>query len=283
MKLDNLIEYTTETYKLIEDSTISRQKRSNTISNTLPQEYRRQELKERTGNLMLNIMLVGPTGAGKSSTINALIGKEDADVGYGADPKTKQIKSFRLNSHIKLWDTPGLGDSPEEDSKHINKIISLLHRDCSKSNTIYGKKIDLVLVIIDGSGRDMGTVFSCVKRYIMPVIEHNNILFAVNQADMAMKGRHFDTEQSRPDKTLTEFLNKQGATIQHRIEESVGLKINKPVIFSALYHFNLTGLLDLIIDNPEWKMRKSRIYNTGYQREETIWDILEDFFDSVFG
>ena len=47
-------------------------------------EYRMNEMKEKFQFPPLNILLIGVTGAGKSSTINALLGSEAAKVGIGA-------------------------------------------------------------------------------------------------------------------------------------------------------------------------------------------------------
>lgn len=168
--------------------------------------YRLDELEERIDGLPLNIMLVGPTGAGKSSTINALLRMEKATVGYGVEPETMETKSYKFNRYIKFYDTPGLGDSPEQDKKHIRKIRSLLNRVYKKNDVSLGKTIDLVIVIIDGSSRDNGTVFSFVKNNIMPLIDKDNIIFIVNQADMAMKGRHFDQTNRKPDEILQRYL-----------------------------------------------------------------------------
>ena len=61
-------------------------------------------------------MLVGSTGSGKSSTINALFNMDIAKVGVGVDPETTDIAKFELDNLI-IWDTPGLGDGIDSDKK----------------------------------------------------------------------------------------------------------------------------------------------------------------------
>ncbi len=76
-----------------------------------------------------NIMLVGATGCGKSSTINALFScnrqeeyVEAAKVGSRADPETRDIERYRIGNLI-LWDTPGLGDGTKIDAHHREVIM----------------------------------------------------------------------------------------------------------------------------------------------------------------
>ena len=170
-------------------------------------------------------MLVGATGCGKSSTINALfaVGEnseeaaaddEDVDteekapkktyvevakVGSKADPETKDIEKYRIGNLV-LWDTPGLGDGTEIDEHHKEVITELLREEDDDGNAL----IDLVLVILDGSTRDLGTSYKILNDVIIPELKEdtNRILIALNQADIAMKtGRHWDYEKNEPDET----------------------------------------------------------------------------------
>ncbi len=219
-------------------------------------EYRLDEMKEKFQFPPLNILLIGATGAGKSSTINALLGEEAAKVGFGADPETKEVRKYKINDYLCFYDTPGLGDSPQDDAEHMKKIVSYLNRPCGKKG-VSGKLIDKVLVVIDGSTRDFGTISALLNNYIFQGLDAEDVLFAVNQADMAMKGRHWNDRAAEPDAKLTEFLEEKAESVRQRIKESTGKTINTPVFYSAAHGFNITQLIDFIVDNSN-SQRKER-------------------------
>ena len=114
--------------------------------------------------------------------------------------------------------------------------------------------IDLVLVILDGSTRDLGTSYQILNEVIIPELgdDTGRILIALNQADIAMKtGRHWDYEKNEPDDTLKAFLEDKVASIRTRIKEDTGLDIT-PVYYCAgykeesgavVYPYNLSKLL----------------------------------------
>ena len=214
-------------------------------------DYRLDDIQNKMQRMQihpLDVLVVGVTGAGKSTTLNTFFQKEVAEIGLGVDPKTMEARSYRLNTQVRLWDTPGFGDSVERDARHAQAIKSLLQRTYHLDGTAYGL-VDLVLVILDGGSRDMGTTNRLLQDIILPFIQPDRVLVAINQADMGMKGQHWDRYRNTPDDVLQSFLWDKEASIIQRVRQSTGLIIRNPVSYSALYDYNITGLYDLIIDN----------------------------------
>lgn len=287
-------------------------------------EEEKKELLKRLRNFCnteTNIMLVGATGCGKSSTINALFSvgvetkktaadDEDIDdeekvskkcyvevakVGSKTDPETKDIERYRIGNLV-LWDTPGLGDGTELDEHHKEVITELLREEHEDGNAL----IDLVLVILDGSTRDLGTSYKILNDVIIPELKEdtNRILIALNQADIAMKtGRHWDYEKNEPDETLTAFLNEKVESIRKRIKEDSNLDV-EPVYYCAGYEeesgdvvrpYNLSKLLYYMMNSLPAQKRvaimegintDSNNYEHNDDREDYNEGIKESFYDS---
>ena len=203
----------------------------------------------------LDVLVVGGTGAGKSSTINSLFATEVSKVGRGWNPETMDVTAHELNDTLRFWDSPGLGDGKEADKKHKKKLIDTLYEDYYLEGGQYGL-IDLVLVLVDGSNRDMGTVYSLLNDIIVPNFQADRILIAINQADMAMKGKHWNEQLNCPDCVLSEFLEEKVDSIVVRVKEGTGIKVKKPVFYSAERNFHVQELMVLIIDSMPKERRK---------------------------
>ena len=235
----------------------------------------------------INIMITGATGSGKSSTINAMFRQEVAKVGVGVDPETMDITKYTLQNMV-LWDSPGLGDGREADTRHAKNIISKLNERDSDGNAL----IDLVLVILDGGTRDLGTSYELINSVIIPNLGDNKeqrILVAINQCDMAMKGKHWDSVNNKPDAVLTQFLDEKAESVRRRIREGTGVDI-EPVYYSAGYKdgdeqqnpYNLSKLLYLIIQHTPKKKRL--IYAQNVSRDVEVWkdnDTLKDYGEEI--
>ncbi len=271
-------------------------------------------------NTETNILLVGATGCGKSSTINALFAVGDdkvtededfedetvssktfvevAKVGSKADPETKDIEKYRIGNLV-LWDTPGLGDGTDIDEHHKSVITELLREEDTEGHAL----IDLVLVILDGSTKDLGTSYKLLNDVIIPELgkDTDRILVALNQADIAMKtGRHWDYEKNEPDETLIRFLEEKIVSIKARIKEDSSLDIS-PVYYCAGYKeeggdvvqpYNLSKLLYYIIQSLPAQKRIAIMegintdsnnykHNDDDEYNEKIKDSFYDSFDYI--
>lgn len=222
------------------------------------ENYKKQDIEEKLRKAKfrpLDVMVTGVTGAGKSTTLNTIFSKNVATVGNGVDPETMNLDSYSLNDVFRLWDTPGLGDNVQVDEVHKRKLVDLLYKTYSLDGNTYGW-IDLAVVVIEGANRDMGSTYTLLNEVIVPNIQSDRVLVVINQADIAMKGKHWNKAKSKPDEILENFLEKQALSIQKRVEEATGITIRKPIYYSAEYSYNIEKLLDFIIDNMPLERRR---------------------------
>lgn len=259
----------------------------NSFFETMQQDIMSADIPETERNKLLrnflnlkkqeiNLMITGATGCGKSSTINALFNVEVAKVGVGVDPETMEITKYELNNLV-LWDSPGLGDGKEADNQHAKNIIKKLNERDEDGNLL----IDLVLVILDGSTRDMGTSYELINQVIIPNLgeeKENRILVAINQADMAMKGRYWNYEENKPEPQLVEFLNEKVESVKKRIKEGTGISTD-PIYYCAGFKeagkaqcrpYNLSKLFCYILKYTPEKKRLSYVDNMNSNSE--MWE-----------
>ena len=276
-------------FKEIERSVMNEQMEETTRQKLLGNLLRMKEQK-------INLMITGATGVGKSSTINALFGEEVAKVGTSVNPETMGIDKYELDNLV-IWDTPGLGDGREADNRHSKIIIDKLYEKDRNGNLL----IDLVLVILDSSSRDLGTSYELINSVIIPNLgenKKNRILVAINQADVAMKGKYWNAQENQPERKLQDFLEDKVASVRRRIKEATGIDV-EPIYYSAgdkeegymqQKPYNLSKLLYYILQHtPE---EKRLVYAQNINKEEAMWKdnddlqdyragILETFMESV--
>lgn len=233
--------------------------------NEVPDKQELLKILEKLKRQKLNIMLVGATGVGKSSTINSIFNMNVAKVGDRVDPETSTIQKFEIDN-ITLWDTPGLGDSPENDKRYAGEIAHALKERDENGNLL----IDEVVVLIDGSNRDMGTAYGVIENIIAPLIgDSKRIVIAINQCDMAMKGRGWNYDLSLPEPSLVNFLDAKVRSVKARIAESTGIE-TEPIYYSALYHYNISKLLlTMLCSLPEGKRF---LFADSMNKESNIWE-----------
>ncbi len=231
----------------------------------------------------VNLMITGATGCGKSSTINAMFNTNVAKVGVGVDPETMEIQRYEMDGLI-LWDSPGLGDGKEKDLLHAKGIVKVLNEFDDNGDPL----IDFVLVILDGGSRDLGTSYELINQVIIPNLgsnSENRILIAINQADVAMKGRYWNHEKNKPEQKLINFLEEKVISVKSRVKEATGVDV-EPIVYSAGFKdegedqrpWNLSKLLFFIVKNTPVNKRLSYVDNLSTKKE--MWeddDELENY------
>ncbi|MCP1660862.1 GTPase family protein [Neisseria perflava] len=235
---------------------------SNSRIQEMLKHLNKEQLEKLTAairNTKINVLLVGGTGVGKSSTINALFDMDTAKVGQGTKPETSQLESFEFD-HIVIWDTPRFGDSEENDKRYKEAIVQKLNEKDKNGLAL----IDLVLLIIDGSSRDYSSAYTIIKDVVYPNLGETGkqrLLVGINQADLAMKGRHWNHETNQPEQALTDFLEEKVQSTRERIKADTGLDV-EPIYYAAGYKdgdeeqhpYNLEKLLSHILEQlPEKK------------------------------
>ena len=135
------------------------------MQSDLPEAEKNRRLSAllKASSRKINIMLVGATGVGKSSTINALFDMSTAAVGVGVDPETVDIEKYELGN-LTIWDTPGLGDNVEADKAHVEQIVRKLSETNSDGNLL----IDLVLVVLDAGSKDLAVSYDVINNTLIP-------------------------------------------------------------------------------------------------------------------
>lgn len=109
--------------------------------------YRINDIEKRidsTNLLMpLDVLLVGATGLGKNSTLNAIFGYMVAKVGDGANPETQNISPHKLYDFLRIHDPAGLGYEKIADIEH-SKILPLC---CCVHALLMGILMDILTLL----------------------------------------------------------------------------------------------------------------------------------------
>ncbi|MGP1523318.1 MAG: GTPase family protein [Treponema sp.] len=220
----------------------------------VPEKEKQEVLKavsERTKS-QTNILITGAAGCGKSSTINALFNTEAAKIETSTEPETMNITKYKLEN-LTLWET-GLRDGLETDMRHGAGIKKLLTEKDKNGELL----IDIVLVILDGSSKDMEASCELINKIIAPCLQDNTrLIVGINRTDQALKGLYWNNETYKPEPELMQFLKEKEESVGKKIKKGTGVTV-RPVSYAAGFKeegkpqapsYNLSKLLLYIIES----------------------------------
>lgn len=214
----------------------------------------------------LEVLFVGATGAGKSSTINVLSKASVAPVG-DIEPETQICKAYRINDYLTIWDSPGIGDSPQKDLEHQKKIRKLLFEQVFYYGTPL-QRIDLVVVVMESHRKDLDAVLNLVRNTIYSVMPAERVLFVDNQVDILNKGRDWDSQNAVPEQNLLQAMEDRELSVCKRLSENLGKKIEHVFSYSALKAYRIRELFELIMQSGS--LPKRPLYSNCYTFEDNI-------------
>ena len=150
------------------------------------------EKAEKIGEAMkdkrLNVMIIGPTGVGKSTLINAIFGSKKAETGSGK-PITQGIEEHKINENFYIYDTKGL--ERKDYGAILNKLEKIL--DDNKKNPI-DKQIHIVWLCIAEPSRRIEdsekSIYDSCKDHQLPTM----IVITKAQQDKDENGVKFSDE-----------------------------------------------------------------------------------------
>lgn len=245
-------------------------------------------------DIPLNILIIGGTGVGKSSTINAIYGENRVKIGTNPNPQTQEIEQCKISKNITLYDSPGLGETKDKDTAHRRKIDALL----SETDSNGFAKIDLVLVVVNATVKGLGEEYQMIDYLIKKLGDTKRILIALNKCDCVVSERYFDRANNKLGKEQEEYLAKQVADLRKRIKESTGLELteNDVVCYSAGFYdentqkqdepYNIMRLEESIISKlPKQKRIVQQVeesaYITNHNKEGSFWESAVEFVETA--
>lgn len=210
--------------------------------------------KEITGR-PFRVAIIGQSGVGKSSTLNAVFGLNlpVSDIAEGTTEIIEKIFPMRDGFKLSIYDMPGLLQSRKKDKIYEDMYKEIL------------PKCDVIVYIIKANTRNIGDDCRILKDVVLPICNQNsikdNLIIAVNKVDTI--GQTIDPDDPElmwdpisnvPSDKLFECIKKKRIDIFTKlIDEGLvimntesALDPSQVVFYSATYEYNLGEFIKTI-------------------------------------
>lgn len=183
------------------------------------------------------IVLIGKTGVGKSSTINKLFDpKPNLPIDH-VEPATVSIEVLTLSlgdrGDLIIVDCPGLGDSSQADKRNMFAFKELLAQS------------DVAVWILKADDKTLGIDISFVKK-ILPKSLKDRLVVGINQIDNMQPGE-WNTDFNVPSQTQDESIKRKEDYVRSRFAE-IGIEPFAIVSYSAKRDYHLIKLFRALVD-----------------------------------
>jgi predicted GTPase len=187
------------------------------------------------------IALLGETGVGKSSTLNALF-----NAGAPIDhirPCTVEALEYAVvteleGSHgpIRVFDMPGLGQDLQADEAFLKEYARIL------------PTCDVALWMLDGCTRTLSLTQSLLRGVVSSSMSGlDRLVVGVNKVDGIEPG-DWNIRSNRPSARQQKNINARIEDVQKRLGAVIGLGDSRIIAFSARKHYRLAQLLNALME-----------------------------------
>ena len=183
------------------------------------------------------IVLIGKTGVGKSSTINKLFDpKPNLPIDH-VEPATVSIEVLTLSlgerGDLIIVDCPGLGDSSQADKRNMLAFKELLAQS------------DVAVWILKADDKTLGIDISFVKK-ILPKNIKDRLVVGINQIDNMQPGE-WNIEFNVPSQEQEESIKRKEEVVRTKFNE-IGIEPFSIVSYSARKDYHLIKLFRALVD-----------------------------------
>lgn len=217
------------------------------------------KLEEEITGRPFKVAIIGQSGVGKSSTLNAVFGLNlpVSDIKEGTTDIIEKVFPMRDGFNLSIYDMPGLLQSRKRD-----KVYEEMYREILP-------QCDVIVYVIKANTRNIGDDCKILKEVVLPICNANsikdNLIIAVNKVDIIGESINpddpdlqWDEFENRPTEKLWECIKKKRADIFEKLiseglvllKEFEGSKTTftpeQVVFYSANYEYNLGEVLKAI-------------------------------------
>lgn len=217
-----------------------------------------QTINDRIRKKPFRVAIIGQSGVGKSSTLNAVFGLKNyvSDIAEGTTKVEEHIFPMEDGFNLAVYDMPGLNNDILRDIEYEDLYKKIL------------PTCDVIVYIINAHSKDIGEDCRILKDVVLPICKDNNVLsnlvLGVNKVDTIGEALNpndpelrWDIVNNIPTEKLKKCIKvKLGDISDKLITENLvggnnGIDVNRIVFYSAVFNYNLGAFLKAILETPE--------------------------------